>query len=82
MSNQRCESCGMPIETGPYCHYCVNAEGKLESFESRLEGMVALFMARDPSLDREEAERRTRAHMATMPAWKDHPALAGHSPAG
>jgi hypothetical protein len=65
----------MPIEAGPYCQYCVNAEGKLDSFENRLQGMVALFMGQDSSLDRAEAEKRTRAYMATMPAWKDHPAL-------
>ncbi len=75
MSNHRCESCGMPIEAGPYCQYCVDEEGKLGSFESRLEGMTAFFMGRDPSLGRAEAERRTREYMATMPAWKDHPAL-------
>lgn len=75
MSQHHCESCGMPIETGPYCQYCVDADGKLGSFESRLEGMTAFFMGRDSSLTREVAEQRTRAYMATMPAWKDHPAL-------
>ena len=23
-----CESCGMPIEAGPYCHHCVGSDGK------------------------------------------------------
>jgi hypothetical protein len=65
----------MPIESGPYCRYCADADGKLGSFESRLVGMTAFFMGQDPNLDRAEAESRTRAYMATMPAWKDHPAL-------
>lgn len=75
MSKCNCQSCGMPIETGPYCQYCVDADGKLGSFESRLSGMTAFFMGREPSLSQAEAEKRTRAYMATMPAWKDHPAL-------
>ena len=75
MSQHRCESCGMPVETGPYCQYCVGEDGKLAGFERRLQGMTAFFMGQDPSLDHAEAERRTRAYMATMPAWKDHPAL-------
>jgi hypothetical protein len=79
MSNQRCESCGMPIEAGPYCQYCSDADGKLHSFDKRLEGMIAFFMGREPGLDRAEAERRTRAYMATMPAWRDHPALRDKS---
>jgi len=78
MSQHHCDSCGMPIETGPYCQYCVDPEGKLASFESRLAGMTAFFMGQDPSLDQAEAERRTRAYMATMPAWKEHPRLKGN----
>jgi hypothetical protein len=75
MSQHQCQSCGMPIETGAYCRYCVDADGKLGGFQSRLEGMTAFFMGQDPSLDRATAEQRTRAYMATMPAWKDHPEL-------
>lgn len=75
MSQHHCQSCNMPIETGPYCQYCVDAEGNLDSFENRLAGMTAFFMGQDPKLDHAEAEQRTRAYMATMPAWKDHPAI-------
>jgi len=78
MSQHHCESCGMPIETGRYCQYCVDAEGKLSSLESRVAGMTAFFMGQDPSLDQAQAERKTRAYMATMPAWKDHPGLKGN----
>ena len=28
-----CESCSMPIETGRYCRYCVDASGELQPFE-------------------------------------------------
>jgi hypothetical protein len=65
----------MPVDVGPYCRHCVDETGKLSSFESRLGNMAAFFMGQDPGLERAEAERRTRAYMATMPAWKDHPAL-------
>ena len=75
MSQHHCDSCGMPIETGRYCQYCVDAEGNLSSFENRLARMTAFIMGQDPSLDQAEAERKTRDYMATMPAWKDHPGL-------
>jgi len=74
MSNHRCESCGMPIEAGPYCQLCVDANGKLGSYESRVEGMAALMMGRDPSLSRDMAIQKTKEYMATMPAWKNHKA--------
>ena len=70
-----CESCGMPIESGRYCDYCTDADGNLQSFEDRFERMVAWQARRDPSAMREELERTTRAYMATMPAWRDHPAV-------
>jgi hypothetical protein len=70
-----CESCGMPIESGRYCTYCTDAEGNLQPFEERFERMVAWQARRDPSASREELERVTRAYMATMPAWRDHPAV-------
>jgi Putative zinc ribbon domain len=75
-----CESCGMPIETGRYCAYCTDESGNLQSFDERLERMVAWQARRNPGASREELERQTRAYMATMPAWRDHPRLA--SPAG
>jgi hypothetical protein len=75
MSNHQCQSCAMPVETGPYCQYCADSQGNLQSFETRLDAMTSFFMGQDPSLDRVEAEKRTRAYMARMPAWKDHPAL-------
>jgi hypothetical protein len=68
-----CESCSMPIESGPYCPYCVDAEGKLQPFEERFERMIAWQQRKSPGASRDELERQTLAFMATMPAWKDHP---------
>jgi len=66
-----CESCGMPIETGHYCPYCVDETGALQDFPTRFARMVEWQERRgSPRL---QAERETIAYMATMPAWKDHP---------
>ena len=73
MSNSTCESCGMPIEAGPYCRYCVDDAGKLQPFEERFERMVQWQAKREPNASREQLERKTLAYMATMPAWKNHP---------
>ena len=68
-----CESCSMPIETGRYCRYCVDASGELQPFEERFERMVAFQAKRTPDKTRAELEALTLAYMAKMPAWKDHP---------
>ena len=73
MDKTRCESCGMPIESGPYCHYCVDETGKLHPFEERFERMVQWALRHAPGLARAQAEKQTLEYMATMPAWKDHP---------
>ena len=78
MSQQhQCESCSMPIETGRYCQYCVDDAGALQPFEERFERMVAFQARRFPEKDRQTLEAETRAFMAKMPAWKDHPRLRG-----
>jgi len=77
MSNKPCESCGMPIETGPYCQHCVDDKGKLQPFEERFERMVQWQARREPSAPREVLEKKTLAYMGTMPAWKDHPRVKG-----
>jgi hypothetical protein len=73
MSNHPCESCGMPIEAGPYCQYCVDDKGKLQPFDERFERMVQWQARREPKATRAELEKKTLAYMATMPAWKEHP---------
>ena len=69
--SHRCESCGMPIEAGPYCPHCVDERGQLQDFPTRFARMVAWQERRGHS--RAQAETETLAYMATMPAWKDHP---------
>jgi hypothetical protein len=68
-----CQSCSMPIESGPYCQYCVDERGQLQPFEQRFERMVAWQAHRSPDKSRETLEAETLAFMAKMPAWKDHP---------
>ena len=70
-----CASCGMPIESGAYCQYCVDEEGNLQDFEERFERMVQWMRRETPSLTASEAEAKTLAYMSTMPAWREHPAL-------
>jgi hypothetical protein len=77
MSQHHCESCGMPVEAGPYCQHCVDERGQLQQFEQRFAGMVQFMRHRDPALDQPTAEARTLEYMATMPAWKDHPKVHG-----
>ncbi|NOT60331.1 MAG: hypothetical protein HOP19_08920 [Acidobacteria bacterium] len=72
---KQCESCGMAIEDGTYCQYCVDAHGQLQSFDERFERMLQWAMAREPQAPRAEAEAHTRAYMRTMPAWANHPQL-------
>jgi hypothetical protein len=71
-----CESCGMEIEAGPYCNYCVDENGNLQSFETRFEKMVSWVLKKTPSTSREQAEKDTKAYMRKMPAWANHPELA------
>ena len=66
----------MPVEGGQYCSHCVDESGKLQPFEVRFEKMVAWVLKRSPQTPRAQAEIDTKAYMRTMPAWKDHPALA------
>ena len=75
--SHHCESCGMPIENGAYCQYCVDSQGRLQDFDTRFERMVGWAMREDPKLTRPQAEANTLKYMARMPAWKDHPRVAG-----
>jgi hypothetical protein len=74
-----CESCGMPIESGPYCTYCVDDSGMLQPFDERFERMVQWAQRHEPGLDRAAAEKKTLEYMGTMPAWKDHPRVRGQA---
>ena len=39
-------------------------------------GMTAWQARRNPGATRQEIEQQTLDHMATMPAWQDHPRVA------
>ncbi len=70
-----CESCGMPIESGQYCQYCTDESGKLQEFDERLSRMTQWMVAHRQAATRAEAEQRALTHMASMPAWQNHPQL-------
>ena len=80
MSEHNCESCGMPIEAGPYCNYCVGSDGKLQPFDERFDRMVQWQMRQKPGLVRVLVVLVLLAYMAKMPAWKDHPRVTGRPP--
>jgi hypothetical protein len=63
----------MPIESGHYCQYCVDDQGRLMPFEERFERMVQWQGKREPNASRAELETKTLEYMARMPAWRDHP---------
>ncbi len=73
MTTTSCESCSMPIESGPYCQQCVDEHGQLQSFADRFAKMTDWQARRSPGTDRATVEAETIAFMSTMPAWRDHP---------
>jgi hypothetical protein len=79
MSQQQCQSCAMPIETGIYCQHCADEHGKLQPFEERFERMVQWMLGQKPGLALAEARQQTLAYMAQMPAWRDHPKVKAAS---
>ncbi len=70
---QNCQSCGMSIESGPYCQYCVDENGNLQDFDERLQRMAQFVKTRNTGISQQEAEKQTLEYRATMPAWRDHP---------
>ncbi|WP_448630679.1 hypothetical protein [Cellulomonas soli] len=77
-----CQSCGMPVESGPYCQFCTDEQGNLQAFEERFERMVGWQARETPDAPREQIEAQTLAYMATMPAWHDHPDLLARTARG
>ena len=73
--SRSCQSCTMTIESGDYCHYCVNDAGELVAFEEFLNRASQFARKRDPSLSQEQALEQTLQFMSERPAWKDHPEL-------
>ena len=77
-----CESCGMSIDSGRYCPYCVDAAGQLQAFDIRFERMVQWAQGENPALTRAEAEASTLGYMARMPAWSGHPRVRSAASGG
>lgn len=77
MSATRCESCTMPIESGPYCPHCSDGEGRLHPFDEIFARFEQWTRGREPGLGDEEVRRKVLAFMAGTPAWRDHPAVRG-----
>ena len=71
--NTHCHSCGMPIESGPYCKHCTDETGALQSFEERLTRMSQFMKRQSPELSDADARIKSIHYMTTMPAWRDHP---------
>lgn len=75
-----CSTCGMPLEkkedvglvdnTGSFCRYCVNEDGKLKSAEQVFAGGVSFFMHAVEGTPLALAERLTRRNMKSLPYWK------------
>ncbi len=70
-----CQSCGMSIEAGPYCPYCVDDNGKLFSFKESLSRMSQFMRREVPGLTNPESESKALDYMSGMPAWRTHPEL-------
>ncbi|MBF0360969.1 MAG: hypothetical protein HQK49_08155 [Oligoflexia bacterium] len=66
----KCQSCGMPIESGAYCPYCVDENGNLQTLEERVKRMSLFLKQRNPKLSDEEAVNEAKQQMKKMPAWK------------
>jgi catechol 2,3-dioxygenase-like lactoylglutathione lyase family enzyme len=68
-----CQSCGMPLtEAKPgqmYCPYCVDASGKLKTYETILEGTTSGYFMQMQKMPREKAVVAAKEHLAKMPAW-------------
>jgi catechol 2,3-dioxygenase-like lactoylglutathione lyase family enzyme len=68
-----CASCGMPLKDAKegemYCHFCLDAKGRLKSYDEVLEGTIQGYFMGMQKLPRDEAETAARAHLAKMPAW-------------
>lgn len=67
----KCESCGMPIESGHYCKHCTDESGNLQTLEERLKRLTLFMQSRDPSLSDEQAKEQAKKYMRQMPAWRD-----------
>lgn len=80
MPESYCEACGMPmkssklhgggIEDNPYCIYCCDDKGNLNSRNDVREGMIAGYYMAQRGMSRADAEKAADEAMKWLPAWK------------
>jgi len=80
MTTETCTSCGMQIESGPYCQHCADTSGALLGFDEVFERMRQWARRQDPGLSDAEVDQSTLAYMRKMPAWADHPRVKTAAP--
>ena len=79
MTNQSCQSCGMPLrtpedranndESNHYCMHCTDENGALKPFEEVLSGSVQ-FLMHTQDMEQTVAEQAARRMLEKMPAWR------------
>jgi hypothetical protein len=74
-----CIACGMPMEkasdhamgdeTKDYCKFCARADGSMQNYEEKLEGLTG-FIVNTQGLDSGMARKAAAQMMAKLPAWQ------------
>lgn len=68
-----CQSCAMPLADAKpgqmYCQYCAQPDGNLKPYEVIFEGTVTGFFMGMQKMNRQDAEKAAREHLAKQPAW-------------
>ena len=75
-----CIACGMPMEkpsdfamedqTKDYCVYCAKADGSMQSYDEKLDGMTD-FIIKTQGFDQQAARSAAISMMSKLPAWKN-----------
>ena len=76
-----CIACGMPMKdesefamndtSKDYCIHCARADGSMQSFEEKLEGMTN-FIVKTQGINKDAAKNAAESMMKKLPAWKEH----------
>jgi len=70
---ESCQSCGMPLADAQpgqmYCGYCTDEKGTLRPYQQVFEGTVTGYFMGMQKMERVQAERAAKEHLARMPAW-------------
>jgi len=75
-----CIACGMPMECArdhalgdlakPYCCYCANEDGTMQSYAEKLANYTAWIVSTQ-GLDPAVAHRQAATILGELPAWRD-----------